>query len=158
MTSEQPRPPLGDAAEIRQGVTRLGRRMRAVRSAQALSNNKLGVLGELHRRGPASPGELAAAERQQPQSLTRVFAELEADGLVSRERDPHDRRQSVLSITPAGAEALRRDMGERDNWLAEAMAGLTETERQVLLLAGRLMDELADKDSVATSNYSENTY
>lgn len=158
MTREQPRPDLGTAAEIRQGVTRLGRRMRAVRSPGALSNNKLGVLGELHRHGPSSPGELAAAERQQPQSLTRVFAELEADGLVTRERDKQDRRQAVLAITAAGTDALRRDMAERDAWLAEVMAGLTETERQILLLAGRLMDRLADNDSVPTVNRSVNTY
>ncbi|MFD1932268.1 MarR family winged helix-turn-helix transcriptional regulator [Nonomuraea mangrovi] len=132
------------AAEIRQGVTRLARRMRAVRPAGALSNNKLGVLAHLYRHGPSTPGELAAAERQRPQSLTRLFAELEQDGLVSRDSGEADRRRSVLAITRAGTDALRRDMAERDAWLTSAMAGLTETERQVLLLAGRLMDRLAD--------------
>ncbi|MFI1393338.1 MarR family winged helix-turn-helix transcriptional regulator [Streptomyces sp. NPDC020681] len=130
--------------EIRQGVTRLARRLRAVRAPGALSNNKLGVLGNLYRGGPASPGELAEAEHQQPQSLTRVFAELEADGLVSRARDQRDGRQSVLSLTPAGKDALRREVAERDAWLGSAMGELTETERQVLLLAARLMDRLAD--------------
>ncbi len=132
------------AAEIRQGVTRLARRLRAVRAPGTLSNNKLGVLGTLYRNGPSSPGELAEAEHQQPQSLTRVFAELETDGLLSRTRDRHDGRQSVLSLTPAGLDALRREMAERDTWLASAMTELTETERQVLLLAGRLMDRIAD--------------
>ncbi|WP_105970774.1 MarR family winged helix-turn-helix transcriptional regulator [Streptomyces geranii] len=132
------------AAEVRQGVTRLARRLRAVRSPGTLSNNKLGVLGTLHRNGPSTPGELAETERQQPQSLTRVFAELEADGLVTRARDRRDGRQSVLSLTPAGREALRAEMAERDAWLATRMAELTETERQVLLLAGRLMDAMAD--------------
>ncbi|MFI6320197.1 MarR family winged helix-turn-helix transcriptional regulator [Nonomuraea sp. NPDC050556] len=132
-----------EVSEIRQGVTRLARRMRAVRSPQALSGNKLGVLSHLHRHGPATAGELAAAERQQPQSLTRVFRELEADGLVTRSADDQDRRQSVFTLTHAGAEALRDDMAERDAWLATALDGVTETERQLLLIAARLMDRLS---------------
>lgn len=132
------------AARVRQGVTRLGRRLRAEWSAGALSANKLGVLSHLHRHGPATAGELAAAEHQRPQSLTRVFAELQRAGLVSRARDEYDRRQSVLAITPAGIGALARDMAERDAWLASAMAGLSDTERQVLRMAGALMDRLAD--------------
>ena len=134
---------LDGAAQVRQGVIRLGRRLRAERSAGALSVNKLGVLSHLHRAGPATAGELAAAEHQRPQSLTRVFAELEREGLIARMRDGRDRRQSVLAITPAGATALARDMAERDAWLASAMAGLSPTERQVLRLAGELMDRLA---------------
>jgi len=91
----------------------------------------------------APPGEIAAAERLQPQSLTRVLADLEAEGLITRERDARDRRQSVLALTAAGAQALAADMGARDRWLAEAMEELTETERQVLYLAGVLMDRIS---------------
>lgn len=89
-------------------------------------------------------GALAAADRQQPQSLTRVFAELQRDGLINRTRDDRDGRQQVLEITEAGREALARDMAQRDAWLDIALTGLNETERQVLLLAARLMDRLAD--------------
>ncbi|WP_433170016.1 MarR family winged helix-turn-helix transcriptional regulator [Actinoallomurus sp. CA-150999] len=135
---------LDGAAQVRQGMIRLGRRLRAERSPEALSVNKLGVLSHLHRHGPATAGELAAAEHQRPQSLTRVFAELEQAGLVTRIRDERDRRQSVLAITPEGTAALAGDMAERDAWLASAMAGLSPTERQVLRLAGALMDRLAD--------------
>lgn len=91
-----------------------------------------------------SAGALAAADHQQPQSLTRVFAELERDGLISRVRDDRDGRQRVLQLTTAGREALSRDMAERDAWLEVALTTLTATERQVVRLAGRLMDRLAD--------------
>ncbi|WP_433473376.1 MarR family winged helix-turn-helix transcriptional regulator [Spirillospora sp. CA-142024] len=132
------------AAEIRHGIMRVSRRMRAARSPEALSGNKLVVLGHLYRNGPASAGELAEAEGQRPQSLTRVFAELEADGLISRARAEQDRRQVVLTITEQGTDALRRDVGERDAWLAGALDGLTETERDVLLIAARLMERIAE--------------
>lgn len=125
-------------------MVRLARRLSAERPADGLSLNKSSVLGHLRRNGPMSAGALAAADRQQPQSLTRVFAELQRDGLISRTRDDRDGRQRLLEITEAGREALARDMAQRDAWLDTALTGLNETERQVLLLAARLMDRLAD--------------
>lgn len=136
-----------EAAEIRRAVTRIAGRMRASRSAGALSSNKVGVLGRLLRAGPSTPGALAAAERQQPQSLTRVFADLERDGLVHRSRDERDGRQSVLTLTPAGRAVLLADAAERDAWLATAMESLTETERRLLGLAAELMRRMADDEN-----------
>jgi len=146
MTSEPvpPEPGPSPAAEIRRGVVHLARRLRAERPPDGLSLNKTSVLGYLWRNGPMPAGALAAADSQRPQSLTRVFAELERDGLISRVRDDRDGRQRVLELTAAGREALARDMAERDAWLAAALTTLTDTEREVVRLAGRLMDRLAD--------------
>ncbi len=121
---------LSEAARIRRGVVRLNRRLRQERGNEAgLTPNQLIVLGHLHRHGSATPGEVAVAERQRPQSLTRVFGELEAEGLISREPSAVDRRQSVLTLTVEGRRALDQDMGERDVWLAEALGSLSATER-----------------------------
>ena len=132
-------------AQIRRGSTRLARRLRLERPDSAISLSKLAVLAHLRRWGAATPGELAAAERLQPQSLTRVIADLVADGMLTRHRDERDGRQHVLEITAAGTLALAEDMDARDEWLARAIEqeGLTETELQVLYLAGALMDRLS---------------
>jgi DNA-binding MarR family transcriptional regulator len=135
---------LPEAARLRRGIVRLNRRLRQERGEGSLSPNPLSVLGHLGRHGPATPGEVAAAERQRPQSLTRVFAELEAEGLIVRAPGTADRRRSVLSLTEKGRRALERDMAERDAWLATALASLSPTERGVLELAGALMERLAD--------------
>jgi len=132
------------AAVTRRGVARLAQRLRVERSPSALSGNKVLVLAHLHRNGASSPGEIAAAEHQRPQSLTRVFAELEADNLVVRRPGQRDRRESRLELTDAGRNALRGDMAERDRWLASVLAELTETEAELLRLAGALLDRLAD--------------
>jgi DNA-binding MarR family transcriptional regulator len=132
-------------AEIRRGATRLVQRMRVSREPGALSTNKLVVLSHLHRYGPTTPGALATAERQQPQSLSRVFTELVSAGLVSRSRDDSDHRRSLIAITAAGRSALHWDMAARDRWLAGAIAGLSDTELGVLRLAGQLMDTLAGR-------------
>ena len=136
---------LSAAAEVRRGVTSLGRRLRLERSAPALTALELSVLGHLRRRGPLSPGELADAERMQPQSLTRTLAGLAEAGLTLRQPDPADGRRSQLAITEPGQAALRAEMEQRDTWLATAMgAQLTTTEIGLLRLAGSLMDRLAD--------------
>ena len=75
------------ATEVRRGVIGLARRLRQERNEASLTALELSVLGHLHRRGPLTPGELAAAERVQPQSLTRTLAALEAADLMSREPD-----------------------------------------------------------------------
>lgn len=142
MTPEQRR---AVAEQTRSAVARLARRLRAERPGDALSSNKIGVLSHLRRHGPSSPGELAAAERQQPQSLTRVFAELELAGLVRRTPNAADRRGAVLELTRAGAAALRRDMAHRDAWLADALEELPDLDVEVLGVAAVIMDRLAER-------------
>jgi DNA-binding MarR family transcriptional regulator len=135
------------ATAVRQGTTRLARRLRIERPGPAQTSLEIGILGHLHRRGPATPGALAAAERIQPQSLTRTLASLERQNLAVRQPDGHDRRRSLLAITEAGRQALARDLRQRDAWLARAMAlRLTRAEQELLRIAGELMDRLADAD------------
>ena len=125
----------------------LSRRMRAHRAPDSLSLNKTSVLGHLYHFGPSTPGEITVAERQRPQSLTRVFAELERDGLIVRTPSERDRRESVLDLTDLGRTALVAEAQRRDVWLAEALAGLSDIEAELLLLAAGLMDRLADAKS-----------
>ncbi len=105
----------------------------------------LSVLGRLYRDGPSTATELAAAERLQPQSLTRVLHDMEARKLILRAVDAGDRRRSRIAITAAGGEVLRRAARSREAWLAQAMATtLSPTERELLRLAATLMERLAD--------------
>lgn len=56
---------------------------------------------------PINQEQLAAMVHVQSQTLGPVMLRLEADGLVTRTRDPQDRRQFQLVITEAGEMALR---------------------------------------------------
>jgi DNA-binding MarR family transcriptional regulator len=133
------------ATAVRQGTTRLARRLRIERPQTSQTALELGILAHLHRRGPMTPGSLAATERVQPQSLTRTLARLERQHLAVRQPDDQDHRRSLLAITDAGRQALAADMRQRDAWLAEAMARqLTRPEQQLLRIAADLMDRLAD--------------
>jgi len=133
------------ASVVRRAVGALGRRLRAQRPPNSLSATKLVLLGQLYRRGSATQADLAERERIQPQSLTRVLAELVGEGLISRRPDPQDGRKQLLDITPRGRAELTGDVQTRDAWLAKAMeAELSEPEREILRAAAKLMERLAD--------------
>src|ERR1700729_297341 len=110
------------AATVRRSVMSLGRRLTLERPADGRTSLELSALAHLPRRGPMTPGEIAAVERVQPQTLTKTLTSLEADGLISKAAHPRDGRMILLELTEAGREALRRDMAARDSWLAQAMA------------------------------------
>ncbi|MEU6267629.1 MarR family winged helix-turn-helix transcriptional regulator [Saccharopolyspora shandongensis] len=132
------------ATEVRMGVMRLARRLRAERESGELTLGRLAVLGRLERDGPATASALAAAERVTPQSMARIVQHLIDAGLAERDTDPADRRAAIVRITEAGRRQILRDRGRREAWLAQAMTGLTDVERELLVLSARLLDRLAD--------------
>src|SRR5215203_25304 len=133
------------AAHLRRAVMRLSRRLRAARPMGTVSFGKLSILGHLQAQGAMTAGDLALLEQSQPQTLTRVLAELEGQRLISRTQDPADRRRAIIAITRDGSRVLMEDMRHRDTWLAEAMArALSPTEHQLLSLAADLLDRLVD--------------
>jgi len=120
---------LETATAIRHGAIRLARRLRSSRSAGALSTNKISVLSHLMRYGPSTPGEVAAVDRQQPQSLTRVFADLERDGLIVRTISKRDRRVRIPRATPAGVEIVTKVAIARDTAINDRLAAIPPSER-----------------------------
>lgn len=126
-------------------MAQLGRRLRAERVSHGLSRSRLSLLNLLALNGPMTASALAAAERLQPQSLTRMLSRLEDDGLILRSPDDADRRQVKIEITVEGTAVLDEDDRRREAWLTRAMTErLTPTERELLRLAAGLMERLAD--------------
>ena len=148
MTEFRSPEPIETANLIRRALTDVTRRMRSLRPDHAISGSKLSLLGRLVRADrPMTATELAALERLQPQSLTRIIADLEAASLIERRPRDNDRRQLDIAITPAGVEVIRAHAHARNMWLADAMEKrLTPAERAILVLAAELLDRVADHD------------
>lgn len=135
-----------DTALIVRGVLRLARRLRSERPGSSVSLSALGMLSTLHRIGPMPAARLAQAERLQPQSLSRLIAQLERDRLIQRRPGEEDRRTLILEITAAGRQVLSRDMAARRAWLEDAMRRvLVPGERKMLAHAAVAMLRLADE-------------
>jgi DNA-binding MarR family transcriptional regulator len=142
-----PQPETLRAADaIRRATTRLARQLRRLRADHGISAAKLALLGQLYRAGrPLTAVELARGENLQPQSLTRIIAELEARGLIAREQAETDRRQIMIRITQPGRDLLIQDALAQNAWLVDAIdANLTGTEQALLQMAASLLDRLGD--------------
>ena len=131
------------ASSLRLAVMRLARRMRSERADTSLTLTQLATLATLERRGPLTPRELAAAERVQPPSMTRIAASLEAAGLVTRTDHPTDGRQVLVAVAPTGVALLREDRRRREAWLAQRLRELDPEDLDVLRRATAVLDRLA---------------
>jgi len=131
------------ARNVRNSVLRLARRMRSERASTDLSLTQLGVLGTLSRRGPSTVGELAAAEKVQPPSMTRTVNCLTDLGLVRREPHETDRRQVVVHLSEKAEQVLAEDRKRKDAWLARQLKDLTPEERHLLRQVAPILERLA---------------
>jgi DNA-binding MarR family transcriptional regulator len=126
------------ASTMRHVVLRLTRRLRAQRADISVTVTQLMALSTLAKHGPMSAGELAAHERVQPPSMTKILAVLEEHGLAHREQHPSDRRQIVVQATEAGKTLLAQERLLR-------LATLTADERRLLGRASALLQRLAEE-------------
>ncbi|HXT46561.1 MAG TPA: MarR family transcriptional regulator [Pseudonocardiaceae bacterium] len=132
------------ASRLRLAVVRLNRRLRAQRDVEAVVTlTQLSAMASLHRHGPLTPGELAACERVQPPSMTRVIAALAEHGFVDRSPHPTDGRQTVVALTDAGRDYVDAEVSARERWLDAQLAQLTPDERALLHRAVDIIDRIA---------------
>jgi DNA-binding MarR family transcriptional regulator len=131
------------ASVLRLSVMRLARRLRHERAETSLTLTQLSALSAIDRHGAMTPGELAAHERVQPPSMTRVLAVLEERALVTRTPHPTDGRQSIVSATDAARALLREDRRRREAWLVGRLVELSEADRAALHAVAPILDRLA---------------
>ena len=132
-------------ALILRAVLRLGRRLRQEAPARELSGGALALLVALHRLGPVPAAVLARSEGLQPQSLSRLLARMEKDGMIERAADAADARVRTVAITRRGRGALSWAMNERRRWLRAMLdERLDAAERATLADAAALMLRLAE--------------
>jgi|SRR5918992_4435561 DNA-binding MarR family transcriptional regulator len=131
------------------------RRLRAAHTAQDLSPRQFQLLGLLHDHGAMGQRELGQTMRVDPSILVALLNPLEADGYVSRDRDPTDRRRHVVTLTPSGRRHL--DSAARAQREAEdgLFAGLDDDQRdqlRALLVALRDLRASDDEHGCVTSH------
>ena len=132
------------ASELRLSVMRLRRRLVSERDPEnELSIGSMAVLGGLEINDDMTLGALAQRERVQPPSMTRTVNCLEEGGYVTRLPSETDRRQVVVSITDKGRAIVRTDRARRNEWLAQRLDELTDTERATLRAAAPIIERIA---------------
>jgi DNA-binding MarR family transcriptional regulator len=112
-------------------------RLRAAHTAHSLKPRQFQILGLLHDHGGLAQGELVKEMGVAPSIMVTLLNPLEADGLVTRERDPGDRRRHLVTLTAAGekqlASASRAQKETEDALFASLDADQREQLRGLLL-------------------------
>jgi DNA-binding MarR family transcriptional regulator len=132
------------ASALRVSAMRLSRRLRNERDdSQELTANQLAVLGMLSRHGTMTLGELAAAEKVQPPSMTRTVTCLADKGLVRRDPHPTDGRQVLVALTAEAVDVIADSRRRKDAWLAQRLGELTPAERRILREAAPIIERIS---------------
>jgi DNA-binding MarR family transcriptional regulator len=134
----------GLAHTLHVSVMRLSRRLRNERdAADDLTPTHLAVLGSLNRHGQLTIGELAAAEKVQPPSMTRTVNALCDKEVVARRPHPDDRRLVVVELTDAGRDVIDKVRRRKEAWLNHRLDELTPAERRILRDAAPILERLS---------------
>ena len=120
----------------------------AVLTRHGVARSEWRVLAVLEELGPLSVLELADAALSPQPTVTHAVRRLEERGLVSRQPGLTDRRQRIISITPAGSTLTRMLIGEARNLQAELLADAGDTSELVQRLR-----ELTDAVEANTRNH-----
>jgi DNA-binding MarR family transcriptional regulator len=131
-----------DAARLRVAVLRLSRRLRK-HDLAGLTPSQLSTLSCVGKTGPVRLGDLAAAERIAPSTLTRLVNVLEDRGYLVRRPAPEDARAFLVTVTASGAEVLERIREEATSMLTDILATLTPDQLTALEAALPALEQLA---------------
>ncbi len=106
-----------------------------------LSHAQFELLIELDERGALSAGELAAAARLTPATVTQMLDHLAESGHVERLRSETDRRVVVSRLTDVGRAKI---LAKRAAWQSRWQAALGDIPDRDLRAAGRVLRRLGE--------------
>ncbi len=101
--------------------------------AEGLTPQQYAALIKVRDFGSVSQNRLGRAVAMDPATSQGVVQRLVAKHLIRRERDPKDRRRSMLSLTPLGEEMAEKLVPLGRKITAETLAPLSKDEKATFL-------------------------
>ena len=123
------------AAEMRAVFRKLKLRLREHGGHSDLTPSQISVVLRLEKDGPATVSSLARAEGMRPQSMSAVVTPLQSSGLVRGTPDPHDGRQTLMSLTPKCLKSIQEGRAARQDWLTARISQKLSVQEQEKLQA-----------------------
>ena len=125
---------------------RLNRRIRA--AGGGLSHGLLSALATVQKYGPIRLADLAQQEFVSAPSTTRLIAELEKRGFVSRTVDPDDGRAFLIEITAAGESEVLRARSARAEMVEQLLNALSPEQFAALAAAIPALERAVELDEL----------
>jgi len=113
------------------------------------TRSQISVLVRLYLGGRALLKDIAYREFTTTPNLCATFKNLEAKGLVLREVDAHDRRNTWYSVTPAGADVAKNMITEFENTIALVFAKISREDEDKLVEAMSTINKVLSNMEVA---------
>lgn len=119
------------------------------RTAPSLTLPQLRALVVLDSQGPVKLASLAGALGVNPSTAMRMVDRLEAAGSVTRQANPGNRREVVLSLTEPGRALVEEVLAARHTEIAALVSRLPAGERAGLIRSLRALTDAAGEPPVA---------
>lgn len=103
---------------------------------------RLSALSVLVFGGAKTLGQLAAAERVKPPTMSRIVAGLKQSGLAKVQNDGQDARRITISVTTKGKRLLQEARKRRIQALAENLKKVSEADLKTLGKAADLIEKM----------------
>jgi DNA-binding MarR family transcriptional regulator len=138
-----PRPDPADVAErLHAGAIRLLRLVRAADAETGVSAPKLSALSVLVFGGAMTLKALAAAEQVRAPTMSKLVADLEAEGLAEKRPDHADKRSVRIEATAKGRALMEKGRRGRLALLGDRLRKLNGAELAILDQAAELLARL----------------
>jgi DNA-binding MarR family transcriptional regulator len=132
------------ATRLHSAAIRLLRGVRVADAETGLSAPKLSALSVLVFGGPQNLSSLARAEQVTAPTMSKLVADLEAEGLVAKRADRADKRGVRIEVTARGRALMEEGRRRRLALLTARLAKLSAAERAKLDEAAALMLRLGE--------------
>ena len=136
--------PANIARRIRPAMTKLYVMYFRIAEQSDLTGPQLSIMSRLQENGPSRISQVAREEGIRMPTASNALHQLEQRELVHRVRDESDRRGVRVELTDLGATELNRVGEERERYLADMIATLSEEDAQELDKLADIILKLAD--------------
>jgi len=106
-----------------------------------LSLSQVNALFRLYHHGASSVNDLANHLGITMAAVSQLLDPLIAAGLVLRSVNPKDRRMKLIALTEKGQGLVEKSMKNRHAWLSELSNVLSDSEKEELLPAIKLLNQ-----------------
>lgn len=110
-------------------IDRLAPALRRAQGTGAERGARVGVLSLLGEAGAMTMRDIAARLAVSPQAVTGLVDEMEAEGLVARERHPTDRRRTLVRLNGHVRDAAAAVVAEREATLTVLFEDIPKADR-----------------------------
>jgi len=123
-------------------IDRMSDKLKARAHTIGYSRHQIQIIVRLHLAGRSKLKDMAQREMMPTSNLCAIFRKLEKDGLVLREIDKSDRRNTWYFVSPKGAKLAEQALDLLSERIAEFFSGISREDETRLTVALKTINKI----------------